>query len=146
MNYADRIKELRKENGFTQLTLSKALGVSKGTVAMWETAKRTPDYEPLHTMSKMFDRSMDYILGYSDDDTPPRIAEEHAKGNKNWVIQGPEIDIFRQYLRLDTYGKMSVNALIAREAIRCQEQGTEQDISDITVGLLTTNDNSESAD
>ena len=35
MNYADRIKELRKANGYTQITLEDALGVSKGTVAMW---------------------------------------------------------------------------------------------------------------
>lgn len=44
MNYADRIKELRKTHGYTQITLAEALGVSKGTVAMWETGKRAPGY------------------------------------------------------------------------------------------------------
>lgn len=37
MRFAERLKELRKENGYTQVTLAEALGLSKGTVAMWET-------------------------------------------------------------------------------------------------------------
>ncbi|MCH4033771.1 MAG: helix-turn-helix domain-containing protein [Lachnospiraceae bacterium] len=36
----ERLKELRKKNGYTQVTLADNLGVSKGTVAMWETDKR----------------------------------------------------------------------------------------------------------
>ena len=43
MKFAERLKELRKENGYTQVKLAEALGLSKGTVAMWETGKRTPD-------------------------------------------------------------------------------------------------------
>ena len=71
MNYADRIKELRKANGYTQITLADALGVSKGTVAMWETGKRAPGYEVINQLSDMFDRRIDYILGYSNDDASP---------------------------------------------------------------------------
>ena len=35
----NRIKELRKEKGLTQVELAKALNVSKGAIAMWETRK-----------------------------------------------------------------------------------------------------------
>ena len=79
MKFAERLKELRKENGYTQVMLAEALGLSKGTVAMWETGKRTPDYEIINIMSDMFDRRIDYILGYSDDPTSPKLTQEEIE-------------------------------------------------------------------
>ena len=32
-----RLKKVRKERGYTQVSLAEALGGSKGSVAMWET-------------------------------------------------------------------------------------------------------------
>lgn len=32
-----RLKKVRKERGYTQVTLAEALGVSKGSVTMWKT-------------------------------------------------------------------------------------------------------------
>lgn len=136
MDFAGRLKELRKANGYTQVTLAEALGLSKGTVAMWETGKRTPDYEIIKIMSDMFDRRIDYILGYSDDDSSPKITYAPDGQPEEWEIQNEQIDIFRQYLRLDAYGQACVDALIRREAVRCADQGTEQDISGIRVGIL----------
>ena len=124
MSFAERLKKLRKANGYTQISLAAALGVSKGTVAMWETGKRTPDYEIIKMISDMFDRRMDYVLGYSDDDSSIKLTVE-------------QIDIFRQFLRLDVYGQASVSGLIQREALRCRDQGTEQDISNIKIGIRT---------
>ena len=135
MNFGERLRQLRKENGYTQATLAEILDLSKGTIAMWETGNRMPDYEMMKKLSDMFDRSMEYLLGYSDDETSPRIAEERNRQHIQWEEQNEQIDIFRQYLRLDVYGQMSVNALIRREAVRCQDQGTEQDISNIRVGI-----------
>ena len=137
MSFAERLKELRRANGYTQITLAAALGLSKGTVAMWETGKRTPDYEIIKKMSDMFDRRIDYILGYSDDDASPKRTKERGEQLGEWEIQGEQIDIFRQFLRLDAYGQACVNALIQREAIRCQDQGTTQDISGIRIGIRT---------
>lgn len=135
MSFAERLKELRKENGYTQVTLAEALGLSKGTVAMWETGKRTPDYEIINTMSDMFDRRIDYILGYSDDATSPKLTTGQIEELGKWEVQSEQIDVIREYLRLDAYGKMSVKALIQRESLRCQEQGTELDISNVKVGI-----------
>lgn len=135
MSFAERLKELRKANGYTQVTLAEALGLSKGTVAMWETGKRTPDYETINRMSDMFDRRIDYILGYSDDDSSPKLTVEQIDQLGEWEMQSERIDIFRQFLRLDAYGQACVSALIQREGVRCLDQGTEQDISNIKVGI-----------
>lgn len=137
MSFAERLKELRKANGYTQVTLAETLGISKGTVAMWETGKRTPDYETINRLSDMFDRRIDYILGYSDDDSSPKLAMEQINQLGEWEIQNEQIDIFRQFLRLDAYGQACVSALIQREGVRCREQSTERDISNIKVGIQT---------
>lgn len=67
--FGARLKELQQKNGYTQVTLAGKLGVSKGTVAMWEVGKRKPDFETLCTLSELFDVRTDYILGQSDDDS-----------------------------------------------------------------------------
>lgn len=138
MIFAERLKELRKENGYTQVKLAEALGLSKGTVAMWETGKRTPDYEVINKMSGMLDRRIDYILGYSNDPTSPELfSKEQIEELGKWEIQSEKIDVIRQFLRLDAYGRMNVKTLIQREFLRCLEQGTDQDISNIKIGIKT---------
>ena len=49
--FAQRLKELRKEKHMTQVQLAELLGVSKGTVAMWEIGKREANFETLNALS-----------------------------------------------------------------------------------------------
>jgi len=125
MTFADRLKEVRKEAGLTQTELAKELGVSTGSVAMWETEKRNPDYEMLNKISEFFNKKIDYVLGFSEDSSP----RNPKGGSKSFVInievEESQANVLKQYLRLDSYGKMSVEELIKREAVRCKEQGTE---------------------
>ena len=71
----ERLKELRKKNGYTQVTLADNLGVSKGTVAMWETDKRMPDFDKLNELCDLFDVRLDYLTGRSDDASSPKLSE-----------------------------------------------------------------------
>ena len=34
MTFGERVKELRKKNGYTQITLAETLGITKGTVSI----------------------------------------------------------------------------------------------------------------
>ncbi|MBR5178071.1 MAG: hypothetical protein IKW90_04660 [Lachnospiraceae bacterium] len=58
-----------------------------------------------------------------------KFTKEQNEELAKMDIQSEQIDIIRQFLRLDAYGKMLVKTLIERESLRCIEQGTEQDIS-----------------
>lgn len=53
--FGERIKELSKKNGYTKVSLANELGVSKGTIAMWEVGKRKHDFETLCNLSEFFD-------------------------------------------------------------------------------------------
>ena len=63
--FSQNLRELRKEKNLTQAQLAKRLGVSKGTVAMWEVGQREPKFEMLKKIANLFSESTDYILGYN---------------------------------------------------------------------------------
>ena len=63
--FPSQLRDLRKEKGVSQDTLSKALGVSKSTVGLWETGDTLPDAKSLHNLSVYFEVSADYLLGLS---------------------------------------------------------------------------------
>ena len=49
----------------TQVQLAEKVGVSKGTVAMWEVNKQETSFEMLIKLSKLFDVSIDFLIrGY----------------------------------------------------------------------------------
>ena len=108
----------------TQVDLAKALGVSTGTVAMWETGKRNPSFDMLNTLSDLFDKRIDYILGTSDDARSPKLTEAEIEQFGEWTVQQDYEDMLRKYALLDDYGKVAVDAVLRAEFNRCQEQGT----------------------
>lgn len=130
-----RLKELRKKNGYTQVTLAEKLGVSKGTVAMWEVGKRKPDFETLCTLSELFDVRTDYILGQSDDDSALFLSDIDIEQPGAWSTEESLQELFELYLTIDTYGKNTVENLIRSEAARCQKQGTSEVISRININV-----------
>jgi transcriptional regulator with XRE-family HTH domain len=66
MNFAKRLATLRKEAGLTQKELADKLGVSRGTIGMYEIGQRDPDTETLQKLSDIFGVSVDYLLGKTD--------------------------------------------------------------------------------
>ena len=61
--FGERLKELREERNLGQIELSKAIGVSKGIISLWENGLREPKLSNLVSLSKFFNVSIDYISG-----------------------------------------------------------------------------------
>lgn len=57
-----RIRKLRKNNGYTQERLAELVDVALMTVVRWEADRRIPYGEKLYRLSKVFGVSMNYIL------------------------------------------------------------------------------------
>ena len=133
--FAERLKELRKDKNMTQVQLAEALGVSKGTVAMWEIGKREPNFETLNRLSDIFDKRIDYILGNSNDATSPRLTEEDIDQLGRWEVEDQFREIIMAYLSLDEYGKTAVESLIKAEKLRCHEQQSICNTEDIVLSI-----------
>ena len=133
--FDERLKSLRKKCGYTLVSLAETLGVSKGTVAMWETGKRTPDFETLIRLSDLFDVRTDYILGKSNDSSSAKLSDDDIEQLGRWELESVYTDLMKLYLSLDSFGQKDVENLIKSEAQRCKEQNTLQDVSNMAVQI-----------
>lgn len=122
MEFSERMKQLRHDKGVTQVQLAQGLGISTGTVAMWETGKRMPSFETLCALEEYFDKRMDYILGRSNDASSPRPSEDDIEQLGVWETDVYLYETLQKYLRLDKFGKDAVESLIEAESRRCIEQ------------------------
>lgn len=70
--FSKRLAELRKAKNMTQNDFAKAFNIATGTIGMWESGKREPNYEMIQKIADFFDVTVDYLLGREDkksDDT-----------------------------------------------------------------------------
>ncbi len=61
--FGERLKELRKENCFSQQALADMLNLRQSTIAMWEKGKNSPEYQSLVKIAEIFNVSTDFLTG-----------------------------------------------------------------------------------
>ena len=66
MNFATRLKELRKSKKITQLTLALKLKTNQNTISRYESGERAPGINEIIEIADYFDVSVDYLLGVTD--------------------------------------------------------------------------------
>ena len=66
-NFGEKIKNLRKENGYTQKELAQKIGQAQSTVAYWEQNKQEPNISSLKKLCLLFSVSADYFLDLTDE-------------------------------------------------------------------------------
>ena len=70
----DKIKELRKQHGWTQAELAKKLSVSQQTIGSWEVGRAEPNSDALTKLAQLFNVTTDYLLGRNQ---TPEWADEN---------------------------------------------------------------------
>ena len=72
----NRIRELRRQHRMPQTELAQILHVSQGSISGYENGNNEPDIELLGRMADLFNVSIDYLLGKSDENQPPSKKPE----------------------------------------------------------------------
>lgn len=72
MDFAERLKMLRKEKGLTQAELGKYFNLSKQTISSYENGGSSPDKDTLQRLADFFSVSVDYLLGRTDSREAPQ--------------------------------------------------------------------------
>ena len=75
---AQRIEQLRSQQGLTRPALATALGLPRNAIEKFETGRQTPTQEQQAKIAKYFDVSLFYLKGESDD---PTTMDSWLNGN-----------------------------------------------------------------
>lgn len=67
MEFSERLKDLRKQVGLTQVDVTEKLGISQPAYASWERGVKKPTQENLVKIAKILNVSVDYLVGNSEE-------------------------------------------------------------------------------
>ena len=72
----NRLKELRKEKGFSQIKMQLLTGIDQSDYSKIERGKRYYTFEQCKKIALALDTSMDYLAGLTDEKKPyPKIKQ-----------------------------------------------------------------------
>lgn len=90
-----KIKKLRKEKGLTLKQLGELLNLGESTMSMYESGNRSPDYDTLAKLAKIFNCSTDYLLGQSDYKNYCDYSSEITEVSPKHFVKIPIIGVIR---------------------------------------------------
>ena len=76
---ANRLQQLRKENGYSQDALAEKLGLSRQAISKWERGESSPDTDNLIALAELYHMTLDQLLGGEPSLlTPPQPSPRQA--------------------------------------------------------------------
>ena len=75
---ANRLVQLRKENGLSQEALAAKLGISRQAISKWERAEASPDTDNLMALAELYGMSLDALLNTANDQYVLDSGEQEA--------------------------------------------------------------------
>lgn len=98
----ERLQQLREEKGWTQQNVADELDVSQQTIQNYEVNKRKPKLSTIHKLANLFEVSMEYLIGTTDNRTaianikPYELTESEAHHIENLRKLAPELqEVFK---------------------------------------------------
>lgn len=79
----EKLRELRNKHGLSQREVADRLEVSPSIVSGYETGERTPSIDVLLSISYLYNCSVDYLLGKTNEQ--PLIQIDTSKLNDNQI-------------------------------------------------------------
>ena len=71
--FKDIFVKILQEQNITAYKLSKDTGITQGMISYWKNGERIPSAENLVMLADYFGCSVDYLLGRTDEKTPPAV-------------------------------------------------------------------------
>ena len=110
-----RLKKLRKEYGISQYKLAADIHSAQSTIAGWESGAREPDFEMAKKIADYFEVSTDYLLGNTDDPTPPDAKKEALTGKSGELWEFLKRELGREPTDADVQVLKDVAKLLPKE-------------------------------
>ncbi|MDQ0299687.1 transcriptional regulator with XRE-family HTH domain [Salibacterium salarium] len=106
---AKRLEQLRENRGWTKSYVAKDKLGFKGvsTYANWEYGTRSPDHDSILKLADIYDTTTDYILGRSNNPTPPDEDYDPMEDLKQFFIDNDLQDAGFNFYDINEWKKMS---------------------------------------
>lgn len=85
IDIGDRLRDIRKDNKFTQAELGELIGTSRATINSWEMGIALPSTQFLIRLARLYRVSTDYLLGL---ETSELVDITHLKKSDKEIIYG----------------------------------------------------------
>lgn len=111
MILAEKIIQLRKQNGWSQEELAENLGISRQSISKWESGASIPDIERIIKMSELFGVSTDYLI--KDELEEVSFSESKDKYEEDNVkIKSVSVEDANSYMDVSrTFARQIANAV-----------------------------------
>lgn len=88
MELNDKLVQLRKKNGLSQLELAEKLNVSRQAISKWEIGTTVPSVDNIKKLSKLYDIPLAYLMNDWEESPPEETikAEVPQADKKYWKI------------------------------------------------------------
>lgn len=63
MDFGQRFRDARKENGYTQKQIADMLGIEQSNISDWENNISRPEYENLIALARLYGETLESLLG-----------------------------------------------------------------------------------
>lgn len=131
-----RIKELRREKGLLQDDLAREIGVSKGTVSVWERDARKPEYDTLQQLCEHFQVNLGYLLG---EDVDRALIQPSDDDLARWEKEDDQqivVGFVRRFLKLSPDMQDVVKQTLLAAYKFDKKRGALQNVGDEEIGEI----------
>lgn len=103
--FGELLRELRKDHGMTQADLAKELSLSPLTISAYERSRCVPDDSTKVKIAKLFNISLDYLLGLIREPLPYERSDHAVQCPQNFTEE--DMKKVREYIAFLEYQKKS---------------------------------------
>ena len=79
MDFGQKLKEIRKNEGLSQEQLAEKIGVSRQAITKWETGRGLPDIENMMILAEIFKTTLDELVSQDMPQSTPKTPVYHSK-------------------------------------------------------------------
>lgn len=112
-NIPTRLKELRTKNNYSQTYVAEQLKISRQAISRWENGNATPDLDNLILLAKLYNTSVDDILGVQNENIYPEETVTVTQGSLNFSFEMLGLSIILVLSMLFPFAPIVISVLIA---------------------------------
>ena len=79
MDFGQKLKEIRKNEGLSQEQLAEKIGVSRQAITKWETGRGLPDIENMMILAEIFKTTLDELVSQAMPQSTPKTPVYHSE-------------------------------------------------------------------